>query len=465
MKEGSMSTRVLKRSILALLLSLSGCMQVDTNAHPIFHELKEEVSLLTNQEIYWDSCISDSFEEISVHELLEEPLDENQVIRIALLNNQKLQAAYEELGIAKAGLAQAGIWKNPIFSFSYRFSTQSNVTDLIDMGLIQNFLDILLIPLKKKMAKAELDIVKTSLIANVLDTIAEARIAYYAFQAAEKIWQLKHQILLATDLSYQAADLLYKAGNLTDLQVDIERSYFEQAKLDVASWEKIVWEAREKLNLAMGLWGRQIEWEVATDFSRLPSMEDDVSGIENTAIKKSLDLKIANYHLMKTASSYGIDTTRMIFPEFDLGASSEREDSIWYVGPAFNIPLPFFDFGIAANAKAHSAIMKEWRRYTALAVEIRSKARSSKISYQNAYRQAKYFEKVVVPLAEEITQKTLLQHNAMQMGVFDLLSAKRVELEKKVHFAELEREYWNNKVILQLLIDGHIFEKRVGENL
>ena len=46
---------------------------------------------------------------------------------------------------------------------------------------------------------------------------------------------MKKQILLATELSYEAAQKLFEAGNIKDLEVSMKRSLYEQAKLEVAS--------------------------------------------------------------------------------------------------------------------------------------------------------------------------------------------------------------------------------------
>ena len=51
-------------------------------------------------------------------ELLSRPLDMDDAIQIALLNNRGLQASYGELGIAEADLVQAGRLPNPGFTFS-----------------------------------------------------------------------------------------------------------------------------------------------------------------------------------------------------------------------------------------------------------------------------------------------------------------------------------------------------------
>lgn len=441
-----------------LMGALSGCFRVDTNPEPHFTEVQEEVASRTGENLYWDQAIESSVTSISTGELLNTELTDTKAVQIALLNNRNLQAIYENLGIAQANLAQAGLLQNPIFSFSYRFATKPNITDLIDMSLLQNFLEILLIPLKKRMARAELEVSKTMIMAEALDIMAQTKIAFFKVQSSEQVIQLKNDILLATELSYEAAQRLHRSGNLRELDLKIERSFYEQAKLDVASAEIAVLEARENLTVLMGLWGREIDWKIQTSFPSLPEQEEELANIENRAIANSIDLKAAYYQLLVTANHYGINTSKLIFPQFDLGVSAEREEGIWYVGPAFDLAIPLFDFGFANSAKTRATIIREWNHYTALAIAIRSKARLARINLLNAFRQSRYLEQVIVPLAEEITYQTLLQNNAMQIGVFELLLSKRNELEKKIQSVQIQQNYWIAKVRLETLLSGHVMD-------
>ncbi len=446
--------------LLILIIFMCGCTRVDTNPSPVFHQIRNDVSKLTGEEVYWDSSLENVIVPISFEEMIEQELTVERVVKIALLNNRNLQAVYENLGIAKAQLTQAGLLKNPIFSFSYQFSLQSSVTDLITGSLIQNFLEILLIPLKKRMAQAELEATKSMIVAQILDVIAETRIAFYTLQATKKIWDLKKQILLASELSYEAAQRLFEAGNVKDLDVSIQRSLYEQSKLEVASWEIAILEAREKLNVLMGLWGCQIDWKFSSALPEIPIQEGDFDNIENDAIINSVDLQMAYKDLESVAAGFGIDTSKLVFPKLDVGVGTERDEGVWYVGPAFNLAIPLFDFGKANSAKARAAILQKWNRYTALAIEIRSKARSSRFSLLNAFRQSQYLDKIIVPLSEQIMFYTTLQHNAMQIGVFQLLQTKQMEIEKKIQQVQKQKDYWIAKIELQTLLDGHI----LGEN-
>ncbi|MFD2274067.1 hypothetical protein ACFS07_31995 [Undibacterium arcticum] len=56
--------------------------------------------------------------EARIKEILAQPLTPDSAVRIALLNNQGLQAMFAELDVAEADLVQAGWLRNPGFSFS-----------------------------------------------------------------------------------------------------------------------------------------------------------------------------------------------------------------------------------------------------------------------------------------------------------------------------------------------------------
>jgi cobalt-zinc-cadmium efflux system outer membrane protein len=85
--------------------------------------------------------------------MLAEPLNAGKAVQIALLNSRRLRAVYEELGIAQAELVKAGLPKNPILDFTVRFVNGGGT--IYEWALLQNFIDIFMIPLRKRFAEAD----------------------------------------------------------------------------------------------------------------------------------------------------------------------------------------------------------------------------------------------------------------------------------------------------------------------
>ncbi len=89
-----------------------------------------------------------------MHDLLGRELDIEAAVEVALLRNRHLQALYEDLRIAQADLVQAGLLRNPIFHLEALFSEGGGGTSL---GLEQEFLSFLYLPLRKRVAAASFE--------------------------------------------------------------------------------------------------------------------------------------------------------------------------------------------------------------------------------------------------------------------------------------------------------------------
>ena len=62
----------------------------------------------------------------------------------------------------------------------------------------------------------------------------------------------------------------------------------------------------------------------------------------------------------------------------------------------------------------------------------------------------------LLPLRERIVAQTLLEYNAMQVGVFRLLEARREQLEAQRAYVATLREYWRARATLEQLLAGRL---------
>ncbi len=445
-------------SLLVLSLALAGCASLD--ARPAFHQVQRGVADRTGELIQWNSG-SDEDADVAakIRAMLAEELTLDETVQIALLNNRRLQGVYERLGVAQANLVQAGLLNNPIFDAELKFlDNVSGTKAILEMAVVQDFMDIVMIPLRKRLAEAQLEAIKAEVAAAVLDLASEVKVAFVRFQAAEQTLAMRKQILQSTDASYDAARRLRKAGNITDLSLASERALYEQSKLAVASAETAVLEARERLNALMGLWGDDTGWVVAGSLPAVPGDEMDLADLERRAIAASLDLAMLRNQMRVVASRTGIDAAVLVFPELAGGAAAEYEgpEDKWNAGPAIAIGVPIFDWGQARTAAGRHRLRRLWNEYTALAIEVRSAARAAKYRLLNARHQSEYYRRVVLPLAGQITAQTQLQYNAMQLGVFQLLQAKQREIDTRRQHILAQRDYWIARTELEQILAGRM---------
>ncbi len=173
-------------------------------------------------------------------------------VRIALLNNRNLQAVYQELGVSEAELVQAGLLPNPILTANVRFGIGPSGTGA-ELGLVQEVISALQIPMKKRVAKANLERAKAEVAAAVLALALDTKTAFYRLQGALQMLELQRSIAAALELSREIAERQHTAGNLNNLDLSNERALHEGAKVELAIAEAEVLADREEINSLLGV--------------------------------------------------------------------------------------------------------------------------------------------------------------------------------------------------------------------
>src|SRR5439155_2740135 len=107
-------------------------------------------------------------------------------VQFALVNNPALQATLEEIGISQAELAQATRLKNPQFAASWRFPDHPPLAANTEYSIAQDFLDLIILPLRKKVAAQQLEQTKARVAHEVLKLVAEVKGAVYTLQGREQ---------------------------------------------------------------------------------------------------------------------------------------------------------------------------------------------------------------------------------------------------------------------------------------
>jgi cobalt-zinc-cadmium efflux system outer membrane protein len=395
-----------------------------------------------------------------VRDILARELTADGAVQVALLNNRELQATYERLGIAQAELVKAGLPKNPVLSGDVRFGSGTGV----ELSLVEDFLDLLLRPLRLRVASAEFERAKLEVTKAVLDTAADTREAFFAAQGAEERVGLWRSIAQATGASAEMAHRIHAAGNLNDLDFANEEALHAQALLDLAGAVADAEAAREKVTALMGLWGHDVGWRLVPKLPELPKDEVKPEGLESLAVAQRPDLAALRQEVLALSQSLGAAGYGVI-PEVNLGANGQREiDGTWTVGPGFDIPIPLFNQGQAAILRAEASLRQSREQYAALAIEVRSQTRAARTRLFAARDRANFYRRVLLPLRQRIVRQTQRQYNSMLTGVFQLLAAKRDEIEAARQSVEALKDYWMSSVELERAVGGKLPKREAAED-
>lgn len=393
----------------------------------------------------------------SVTGLLNRPLSAHSAAQIALLNSRRVRATLEELNLSQADLLEASIPSNPSLAASARFPKGEGGTNS-EFGLTTDLINLLLLPLRKRLALREYEAAQKRISHELLEVIFETREAFYELQAEAQLLQRLQAGAQVNNISSDIATRLRAAGNLTELEMLQEQTNAKQSAVDISRATGSVAVAREKVNRLLGLTTAQgMAWSFAQSLPPIPPAEPALASLETAAVANRQDLAAQAESLAAFQVGYSLTSKMRYIPALNIGVNTEREaEGDRLTGPTLDIELPIFNFGQARIRKARAEIAKAEATYEALELEVRSDVRRALKLVVTARNLHHEITGSLLPQRQRILAETLLQYNAMQVSNFVLLQAKTSELEAQRAAVEAHRDYWVARAELEKATGGSL---------
>jgi len=306
--------------LTSVTLLATGCASI--NPQEGFDQVAMNVDKRIGNRVHWyTGSEEDAQVRHSIQQQLEQPLTVESAVQIALLNNQTLQSNYADLGISQADLVQAGLLKNPVLELTRLKPRESGEPDdALDVELRFEFLDILLIPLKKKAAEQNYASVKQRVTGQVLDHAARVRKAFYNVQAAQHTQNMAEEVLLSAVAALETASRLHKIGNINDGSFNRFQLARDEANLAVEEAKIAARSNRETVNKLLGLYGKQTQWRIEGGLKPIPFEAINVDDIEQRVLGNSLDLAMLRHDMQALGEKGMYD---MAFMQMDMPKNSQ----------------------------------------------------------------------------------------------------------------------------------------------
>jgi outer membrane protein, heavy metal efflux system len=406
-----------------------------------------------------DSAVEPSTAQ-EVRRLLEAPLDAEAAVRVAVLNNRELRARLREVGIARGRLIQAGLLPNPRAEAELLPERNTQV----ELRLEYDLTLAVLAPMRGHAAEPELEAARYRAAAAVVELGYRVRVQFYRLQAAtQRLW-LGHQLLDAAAASRDAAQAQFDAGNIRELSLASADVAYQKSRVLVAQLELDLATERERLQRLLGAHASDPAWRVQTPLAEVAETPEVPDGLETRALRASLELLETKQRLEGLARRTGVNRAAGWLPDIAVdvhvleGEPDNEPPGADDDGPRFgagvSLTIPLFDRkqgdGLALEAEFDALL----ERYYGLAVDVRSAAREAESRVRSFHARARQYQGVIVPAQKRVTEQTLLQYNAMQIGVFELLAARREEVDVELAYADTLRDYWSAVAELQALLAG-----------
>jgi len=436
---------------------LGGCASV--NPQPAFVDVQQKVNERTGHEPRWQRTAHEAeASAATVRELLGEELTAERAAQVALVNNRGLQATLQEIGISQADYAQATRVSNPDLHTFVRFPDREPNGTNVEVSLFQDFLDVLVQPLRKKLGAAQLEQTKLRVGDAMVRLMAETKAAHYTLVAGQ---QLVTRLELIRDLNQAAAEFArrqHEAGNINDLELLNHEAAHNQSKVDVALAQVEVRRGRERLNRLMGLWGPHTAWKAEARLPEIPAQEIPFEHLESLAVRQRLDLGAGRWGVDLVGRALALKNQTRYFPiGVQVGVQHEKDtDGQRVTGPSLELQLPIFDTGKAQVARLQAEYLRTQRQLEALAVNTRSEVREARDSMIAARDLAAYYRAVLLPQRFAILDETQRHYNMMLKGAYDLLLAKQAEVQAEKAYIDAWRDYWIARTELERAVGGRL---------
>ncbi len=445
--------------LLTISLFLTGCTSVQTTQE--WERVKAFTIERTGREARWEQTEEDvKATKEEVNKLLPDGLTEDDAVRIALLNNRKLQASFEEIGVTKADLVQVGLFTNPKLTAVFRFPFKGGGTD-IEAVLPIRISDLWQIPLRKKVAAIRLEATMIQMSEEILKTVAEAKKAHSEYVALlalrDETEKIKKQMEELRD------HLIYrqKFGYTSDLDIYMAKAAIIDKEAELARIQKESKVARMRLNRVLGLCPDQFGYEVIgslpEEFRPLPDLEIMITH----ALSMRPDVQIAKLKIEDSRRVLALERKR-IFTNVEAGIGYAREsEGTEFFGPELEIQLPLFDQNQAQIAKAEYRVRQAEKELQAKIGVVREEVSAALERLSFARREVNLIRNQILPMRKGSVGYAEKYFNAMQINMLYLLEARQKLSETQRRFIESLREQQNAIIELERILGGMILRPEV----
>ncbi|MBX7255848.1 MAG: TolC family protein [Candidatus Hydrogenedentes bacterium] len=257
--------------------------------------------------------------------LLDGGLTQEEAIRVALLNNRAFQSIFQEIGVSRADVAQSALLSNPSLSLSARFPEGGGRSNL-SVGFAQEIADLWQIPVRKRIAKDQLEQTVFHVVNAAVDLTARVRRAYFDVCSQEEAERVLAGNLDLLKHAQQLARNRFEAGEATILDVNLVASSVLEGQMRLESTRRDRDVARAGFERLLGLSFEQAGVRLTDPLPRVTADCPDEAALVKRALDTRLDVRMAALDL-DAAEAEIKHQRRSILSSLVLGIEGERPEA------------------------------------------------------------------------------------------------------------------------------------------
>lgn len=470
--------RLLHHTILLIAsgLVLASCVSVDPRAD--LEQARDAITRQTGAAEVYDPQAEGIIVE-RTQQLLQDGLSVDEAVQVALLNRRSFHAAFQEIGASRADVVQSQLISNPAVSLLFKFP-EGGGRSRIEFGLAQELVDLWQIPVRRRIAEAQLQQTIAAVVLAGVELANETRTQYYRLLSLEAGEKVASESIAIAEKSVAFIETQHKAGEASQLDVNLAGAEVIDVRLELIAIEKDRTSARIDLARTIGLINADRNWPLTDDLPapvQLPSLER----LMTTARSERMDVQIASFELGQAEHEL-VQTYLQIFPSVSLGLAMERterraipgrkiladtaRESIaneaftlpeiqskaerdaerqgiidLVMGPSFDVTLPIWDQNRAQIAKARFQVAKKRKEYEDVLEAVRHEVEQARTAAEQSARLIRFFEKDALPLAEQTARGARSLFERGEESLLVLLQSQKSLVSRRRAYIEGLGEY------------------------
>lgn len=395
----------------------------------------------------------------------DEKLTADRAVQIAFKSNPALKAKLEELGVSSAEITQASLPRNPSVEASVRYPEHGE-GEITEVSVEQNFLSLLLFPMQGRIAGARFRQLEYRLSQEVADFSFEVKKTYYEVQAAEQKLKHREAVYETTEAAAEFARRQREAGNVNELFLQNQIAESLDSKLALAKAKAEVLTERQHLSELLGFPERRSDWKLSGELPYIQASDPALEELKKTALKERVDLLAARNEVGIQKQSVAVSRLG-ILDDVDVGYQFEKElDGERSDGPQVRAGLPIFDLGQNAARGSRARLKQSEYELEALENQIVSEVTLAHDRLSAARNTAREYSGSIIPARSKVVEEMQKHQNFMLVGLYNLLEAKRAEINAREEYIETLKEYWISRSEIeratgQKLTTGEILKQEV----
>jgi len=347
--------------------------------------------------------------------------------------------------------------KNPQIAASFRFPDRPPSATDAEYSITTDILDLIILPLRKKIATQQLEQTKQRIANEVLKLVADVKSAFYTVQAGQQLLGRLRVIGEANQAAAELAKSQHEAGTMNELDLINQQAIYNQTRLELLQAEAQAQLEREKLNHLLGISGTDTQWKVAPQLPEVPPEKFPSEQLESFALSQRLDLVVISNQVVILEDALSLrKNTRFLPTQVNVGFDAERSpDRQWVRGPTLELDVPIFDQGQGQLGRLRAQLRQSQHLREALIAQIRSEIREANALVNADREAAELYGRILIPERSQIVDLTLQHYNFMLKGTYDLLLAKQQEAQTERAYIEVWRGYWIARSELERAVGGN----------